>query len=122
MKEAVVPCNGCTACCENDLIVLHPEEGDDPSQYETMAAINPVSGLPCLALKHKPEGGCVYLERGVGCTIHGRAPVICKTFDCRGLAKRIAESFTKAERKDLFKRGVLSRRTLQAGFDRLSTL
>jgi Fe-S-cluster containining protein len=77
-----VPCNGCTACCRFDLILLHPEDGDVVMLYETMEIINPMTGEPALALKHKPGGGCIYLGDG-GCTIHGRAPVICKAFDCR---------------------------------------
>lgn len=116
--SASVPCNGCTACCENDLLILHPECGDDPSQYETMPVMNPVTGKPALALKHKPEGGCIYLERGVGCTIHGRAPAICQEFDCR----RFVLKFSKEERKQLVAVGGASRRVMQAGFDRLHTL
>lgn len=115
---SAVPCNGCTACCEHDLLILHPECGDDPSQYETMAVLNPLTGQPALALKHKPEGGCIYLEAGKGCSIHDRAPAICKEFDCR----RFAALFSKQERKALLKSGGASRSVLQAGFDRLHTL
>lgn len=115
---ATVPCNGCTACCEHDLLILHPECGDDPAQYETMAVVNPITGQPALALKHKPEGGCIYLERGKGCTIHDRAPAICREFDCR----RFVARFSKPERKEMLASGAISRSVMQAGFDRLHTL
>lgn len=113
-----VPCNGCTACCERDMILLHPEYGDDPSQYETMEVTHPVTGKPARALRHKPEGGCVYLARGVGCTIHDRAPAICKEFDCR----RFAAHFTKEERRAMISANMASRPVFQAGFDRMATL
>lgn len=88
---ANVPCNGCTACCANDLLMLHPEMGDDASQYETMPAINPITGKAGLALKHKPEGGCIYLTAN-GCSIHGRAPAVCQEFDCRKMFLKLGAS------------------------------
>ena len=36
-----VPCNGCKLCCQNDLILVHPEH-DDVTQYQTV----PVPGMP----------------------------------------------------------------------------
>ena len=30
-----VPCGTCNQCCRNDAIFIHPECGDDASQYET---------------------------------------------------------------------------------------
>lgn len=36
-------------------------------------------------IAHKPNGDCVYLA-GNGCTIHGRAPALCRAADCRSLA------------------------------------
>lgn len=61
-----VPCNGCTACCEHDLIVLHPECGDVVHNYRTIEAIHPLTGEPVLALAQNADGSCVYLERGKG--------------------------------------------------------
>lgn len=84
-----VPCDGCTACCEHDLIVLHPECGDNPAQFETVRIKHPLTGKRAFALKRKPEGGCIYLERGVGCTIHDRRPTICREFDCRGFVRML---------------------------------
>lgn len=75
-----VPCGGCTACCNYGLIFLAPDE--DISQYETVRATNPQTGSEGDTLAHKPDGSCVYLGKS-GCTIHARAPRICKEFDCR---------------------------------------
>jgi len=80
-RLARVPCNGCTACCQNDLIMLHPEMGDDPTRYACHPAVNPITGQPGWALDHKPGGGCVYLGEA-GCTIHPAHPAICREFDC----------------------------------------
>ena len=77
-----VPCNGCRQCCVNDLIWLHPECGDDPRQFLTVPMVNPLTGKPGLALAKKADSReRVYLGAH-GCTIHGRAPVICQEFDC----------------------------------------
>lgn len=116
-----VPCNGCTACCRNDLLILHPELGDDAAQYETMPAVNPLTGGEVLVLKHKPGGGCVYLEAG-GCSIHGRAPAICREFDCRRFYLRLVEGTTREERRKLMKGGLIGRDVLSAGRRRVSTL
>jgi uncharacterized protein len=115
--RASVPCNGCRACCHGDLIVLHPENGDDPSAYETEPFSHPLTGKPCLALKHKHNGECVYLGPE-GCTIHDRAPVICREFDCR----RMYLSVPRAERRRLISAGVLDKEVLEAGRKRVHTL
>lgn len=78
--DAVVPCNGCTLCCKNELIFLHPEDGDDVTAYETVPARH-IDGRKGLALARASNGDCLYLGP-MGCTIHGRAPIICKEFDC----------------------------------------
>jgi Fe-S-cluster containining protein len=75
----LVPCNGCTACCKHERIILHPT--DDPSQYLTIPT-RQGDGEPALMLRHKLNGECVYLGE-TGCTIHGRAPWACRMFDCR---------------------------------------
>ena len=121
MERAKVPCNGCTICCKNDLLILHPECGDDPSQYETMECINPVTGKPALALKHKQEGGCIYLGQN-GCTIHERAPAICKEFDCRRFYQRLVEQTTRNQRQKLISSGMISKQLLREGRKRLASL
>lgn len=115
--RANVPCDGCTACCRNDLLILHPEMGDDPTQYETQRVINPITGRPALALKHKPGGGCLYLGPG-GCMIWDRAPAICREFDCRKLFMELG----KRERKAFVKAGLFGSDVIEAGRSRLHTL
>lgn len=112
-----VPCNGCTLCCRNDLIVLHPDEGDDPSQYETVAITNPLTGKGALALNTKPNGECTYLGPN-GCTIYERRPLICREFDCRRMYLRIP----RAERRKAVKIGFLSAGVLDAGRKRIGSL
>lgn len=112
-----VPCNGCTACCQYDLIFLHPECGDIVASYRTMPARNPLTGREGLALQHKPEGGCIYLGEA-GCTIHDRSPAICREFDCR----RFYLGFTRPERRRLLRSGVIHKDVLDAGKARLDTL
>lgn len=105
-----VPCNGCRACCTHDLIVLHPEHGDDVTQYDTMLIDHPLTGEPCLALKHKPDDSCIYLG-DTGCTIHGHAPVICKEFDCRLMYAH----YSRADRRRLIADGFLDKAVMDAG-------
>jgi Fe-S-cluster containining protein len=78
--DTILPCNGCTACCQLDAIGLHPEDGDDPQAYHT----EPFPGSHLLRmLAHQPNGDCFYLDRTTGCTIWGRRPARCRTLDCR---------------------------------------
>ena len=100
-----VPCNGCTLCCQNDAVRLLP--GDDPAEYKT----EPHPYLHgALMLAHKPDGSCIYLV-GTGCTIHGRAPVMCQEMDCRELAA--AFTFTNARKLD--EKGALTIRIWRRG-------
>lgn len=116
--SAHVPCNGCTACCRNELLMLHPEMGDRAEDYETQVATNPITGKQGLALKQKPNGDCIYLgERG--CTIHGRAPAICKEFDCRRFFLKLGG---RNKRRQLLKTGLVTKDVYEAGRKRLNTL
>ena len=36
----VVPCGGCNECCRGDALSLHPEAGDDETQYVTEPGSN----------------------------------------------------------------------------------
>ena len=94
-----VPCNGCTLCCQGDAIRLLEE--DDPKSYKT----DPHPYIPgALMIAHKPNGDCIYLDDN-GCSIHSRAPSLCKSADCRALAFRYdfetALKLHKAGRIDL---------------------
>lgn len=82
----MVPCGGCNLCCKSEIIALLPEEGDDVSSYDHEHMDIPNIGM-IPVLKHKKNGDCVYLDDEKGCTIHGRAPYICRTFDCRAWFK-----------------------------------
>jgi hypothetical protein len=115
---ANVPCNGCTACCQQDLIMLHPECGDVKEEYDCYEQENPVTGKPGWALKRKPNGSCIYLGEG-GCTIHGRAPAICREFDCRRLFLDLGD---RASRRRAVAQGIVHKDVLKAGQDRLNTL
>lgn len=115
---ASVPCNGCTACCKNELLFLHPEMGDKEDSYETQPAFNPVTGKRGVALKQKPNGDCIYLGN-TGCTIHDRAPAICKEFDCRRFFLRLG---SRVERRKLLKTGLVTKDVYNAGRTRLGSL
>lgn len=114
VKRRSVPCDGCTACCRHELVIMHPEDGDDPSQYLTRRVVNPLTGAPEIALMHRPDGSCVYLGDS-GCTIHDKAPVICRAFDCRGIVRRLRQSMPA----DLFETMVMHSDTLSAGVQML---
>jgi len=80
LEAKFVPCNGCTLCCQGDAIRLTEE--DNPDEYLTEP--HPyISGA--LMLAHKPNGDCVYLVES-GCSIHDRAPSLCRSADCRSIA------------------------------------
>lgn len=106
-----VPCNGCTLCCQNDMIFLHPEMGDDPAQYETVEARHPFTGQMGHMVAKKPGStDCIYLGEG-GCTIHGRAPSICRVFDCG----KLFASRTRAERRRDVSNGLITRAVIDQG-------
>lgn len=111
-RTIAVPCNGCTLCCQKDAVRLLPE--DDAATYRTEA--HPY--LPGeLMLAHGPGGNCIYLGPD-GCSIHDCAPSLCRSADCRELARSMlferAMALHKAGRLDLriWDRG---RRLLEAG-------
>ena len=91
-----VPCNGCTLCCQGDAIRLLPD--DNPSEYQTVP--HPyIHGA--LMLAHKPNGKCIYLNEH-GCSIHHRAPSLCRRADCRALALQL--DFETARKLHLMKK------------------
>ncbi len=81
-ETRIVPCNGCTLCCQGDAVRLEPE--DMAAGYQTEA--HPyIAGA--LMIAHKPNGDCVYLDER-GCSIHDHAPSLCRSADCRSVAVR----------------------------------
>lgn len=111
LLRQIVPCGNCRACCSHEAIVLHPQHGDDIGSYETMDAVHPLTLEPVKALKQKPNGECVYLG-AEGCTIHERAPVICREFSCVGLWLSLMEMSRNDRRRA---RRVLGGPVLEAG-------
>lgn len=101
-----VPCAGCTLCCRHDLILVHPEMGDDPSQYE---CDDLAAGIK--VLKRAANGDCVYLDRATGCTIYDRRPAICREFDCAAAYKRLGAK----GRADALAQGTASKAVLDRG-------
>jgi len=79
----VVPCNGCTLCCQGDAVRLEPEDLAEDYLTEPHPYI-----AGALMIAHKPNGECIYLNER-GCSIHDRAPSLCRIADCRSLAARI---------------------------------
>ena len=112
-----VPCGSCHRCCTNDQIILHPECGDVVASYEHEATTSPLTGEAAYQIKRKPNGECIYLG-AEGCTIHDRAPAICKEFDCR----RMFLKFSRTERRRLVKTGLFSQDVFDAGRARLDSL
>ena len=98
-----VPCHGCTACCQGDMIFLHPEMGDDPRLYKTVFK----NGR--YILQHKPNKDCIYLDRQKGCTIHDHRPAICQELDCRFVFQ-----LPKKQLKMAIKNGLISKKILHA--------
>jgi len=114
-----IPCDGCTACCKTDQVILRPEVGDDPAAYEVeyiASALYPGQRVP--ALKRDPQtGACVYLGPA-GCTIHDRAPSICRRFHCARMFKALGQ-LSRAKRDVLWARGdVLEEAIVERGRDR----
>lgn len=116
-----VPCNGCTACCRQELIFLHPEHGDIIEAYDTFPTINPVTNKEGHAIKHKDNGECVYLGEN-GCTIHDRAPVICREFDCRRWFLKFGDRAARRRFLKALPHDDVSREVFEAGRARLHTL
>lgn len=115
MNRANVPCAGCRACCQNEMVPLMEE--DDASQYETETIdLGKVLG-EVLVLKRKANGECHYLGPE-GCTIHDRAPRICQEFDCRLAVARVP----RKERRARVASGLFDKAVYDAGRARLHTL
>lgn len=111
-ERAVVPCGACSACCRGEAVILTDE--DDAGQYETMPAM--VEGVAYLVLA-KRNGACVYLKEG-RCSIHGRAPLMCRVFDCR---KWLA-SMSRPEWRRLLREGKIDLDVVVAARSRMGTL
>lgn len=101
--DVVIPCDGCTACCYADMVLLDPRQ-DNPKDYEIEVITR--FAYPVAAIRHRPNGDCWYLERGMGCTIWHRRPSRCREFDCR--------VFLDLDSSRLVKQGFISRELVKA--------
>lgn len=118
LTGANVPCNGCTACCRGDAISIHPELGDVAEDYQTVPHFVPqMAAEGVVMLAHDADLNCVYLTEN-GCSIHGRAPALCREFDCRKLAARLG--YTKARK--LAARGAVDMHVYRMGVARMGSL
>lgn len=95
---SIVPCNGCTACCRGELVVICEEIDGDPGKWDTVAlaecgeagvlANEMMHGFGDLRVLRQVEGACVYLG-DQGCTIYERRPAMCRSFDCRAMVRDV---------------------------------
>lgn len=84
----VVPCGLCRQCCYHEHVFLHPEAGDDVESYKSVEIYDPGEMRVRHVLAKRADGACVYLGPA-GCTIHDRAPSLCRSFDCKSLYQRL---------------------------------
>ena len=106
MDTVAVPCGSCKLCCQNfTVVVVMRDQGDDPETFETDG-----DGDDLLTLKHKPNGDCIYLGED-GCTIHDRAPTMCRVFDCR----EQHAMYSRKRRRIMLRAGLLSKDVLRRG-------
>lgn len=102
--DAVVVCGPCRLCCQRTRVPLVEGE-DDPKAFETEVTSD---GLVVLA--HKLNGDCIYLDEN-GCSIHGRAPLVCRRFSCVAHYNGL----TRAERRQAVRDGFTSKAILREG-------
>jgi Fe-S-cluster containining protein len=111
--RSIVPCNGCTACCKTDAVLLLPEDNVESYLHEAVD----IPGVGPALILAKVDGHCVYLVDEL-CTIWHRAPKVCKAFDCR----RFFLSRSRSERRRMVKEGIGSQEVMKAGQARVDTL
>lgn len=113
LPRANVPCNGCTACCRGEVVMLLPGR-DDVESYEHEIVTLPVGTGPVLK---KVDGHCIYLADD-RCSIHERAPTVCRVFDCR----RWYLNHDRAARRRMARHGGVGAEIIDAGRARVDTL
>lgn len=116
--QTEVPCNTCTECCRSSQgLFLHPEHGDEVDKYRHQTMTDQTTGKPVFLLATEANGQCVYLGAH-GCTIYGRRPLLCRSFDCR----KHYLILPKQDRDNLVRVGLSSRAVFNAGRARLKSL
>jgi len=118
IREAVVPCGTCTACCRSP-VEVRPDCGDNLADYETGIYVDTSApNAPAMVtLLQKPDGAC-YALKGGRCSIWNKRPYICRQFDCR----KIFAMHTKEQRRDLVNKKYFHKAVIDAGKKRLHTL
>ena len=116
-RTQLVDCGTCTLCCRNDAIVLHPEDGDDPTQYKTINAVHPFSGKPIQMLAKGPDGNCIYMGEG-GCTIYERRPAVCRSFSCAALYER----YGAKQCQKMIEQGTVNKEVVDMGRKKLKSM
>jgi Fe-S-cluster containining protein len=108
-----VPCGACRLCCRsNSIVMLLEREGDVVASYEHEVVDLPGAGRGPI-LKRKPNGECIYLGKN-GCSIHDRAPAVCRVFDCRGAYLAFMDH-PRPERRRMLKEGCVDGEILKRG-------
>jgi Fe-S-cluster containining protein len=83
-RDADVPCDGCTACCEaGHFVHIDPDETDTLAHVPAQLLFD-APGLPSghRLLGHDEHGRCPMLLDG-RCSIYAHRPRACRTYDCR---------------------------------------
>ena len=85
-RDAEVPCNGCTACCESSQFIPIASHEIDTIRHIPEELLFPAPRMPGhFVLGYDERGHCPMLADGV-CTIYEHRPTTCRTYDCRVLA------------------------------------
>jgi len=85
---------------------------DDLASYDHVILQTTKGAIPVLRRK-KPSGECVYLGEH-GCTIHDRAPRMCREYDCRIVYAKDMQR-PRAERRRMLKEGSIDRALFERG-------
>jgi Fe-S-cluster containining protein len=93
---APVPCGSCTKCCTGRQMIILMPGIDDPVRYRIAW-----DDHGNIVLQHEPNGDCTYLQDGK-CSIHGKQPFVCRSFDCRHTYLDLMEH-PRHERKRIFR-------------------
>jgi len=91
--DSVVPCGGCTACCESSQFVHVGPDDHAALAHIPPALLFPAPGLPPghLLMGYDDRGRCPMLG-DTGCSIYDHRPRTCRTYDCRVFAATGLES------------------------------
>src|SRR6516162_2463604 len=98
-------------CCRTQLVMLFANY-DDIDSYDHVILQTAQGAIPVLRRK-KPSGECVYLGEH-GCTIHDRAPRMCREYDCRIVYQKDMKR-PRAARRRMLKEGSIDRALFERG-------